>query len=156
MLDSKIRKSILIFAYSLTIDKNFIDLRFHAYKQVRIFRIFTIKYNFMKASKYLLANLILLSLIPGYAFSSSNIASLTAFIPTLLALITYLVGLKFSKNRRLLVKILLFLTIVGLFKPMISAIDNENIGALVRISIMIISTFCCLSYVLKKRYIYNN
>ena len=103
--------------------------------------------NTHKASLY---NSLVLIFIGGWGYFETD--ATTALIPVVIGVILLLLnkGLK-SQNKIAshLVVLFTFLILLGLFKPLSSAISEPDCLAIFRVSVMLLFTFCAFYYQVK-------
>ena len=104
----------------------------------------------LKPKKAALLNssvLILVGII-GYYYNS---ASITALIPVFLGLAIFLCYVFYDKNNKIFAHIcviLMFIALLGLFKPIMGSIGRSDIYATLRISLMqLISLYCIVCFI---------
>jgi hypothetical protein len=97
----------------------------------------------MKANKASLINAILLIVLSLWGFSSSETPSITALIPTFIGVVLIVLNNGVKNENKVIAHIAVTLTLLvlfGLIKPFMGSLDRGDYMALLRISIMILST----------------
>ena len=98
----------------------------------------------MKASTSSLLNAIILISMGLWGYFESESKAITALIPVIIGIILLLVnkGVK-NENKALahVAVLLTFLILLGLIKPLMGAFERENAYAIIRVLLMIISSF---------------
>ena len=101
----------------------------------------------MKPHIISLINAVILILISSWGYFSSETPSITALIPASIGLIILLLhkGLK-NENKTIahIVVLLTLIVLIGLIRPLTGAIERHDNFAIIRVSIMIISTLIAL------------
>ena len=100
----------------------------------------------LKPKQAALLNSIILILIGviGYYYNS---VSITALIPVYLGLAIFLCYVFYDKNHKIFAHIgviLMFLSLLGLFKPLMGLIDKSDLYGIFRIILMQLTSFYCI------------
>jgi hypothetical protein len=106
----------------------------------------------MKAHIASLTNAITLIVLSSWGYFSSDNPSLTALIPTVIGLVLLILNKGVKNENKITAHIAVLLTMViliGLIKPVIGAVDRDDIAALIRLGIMILSTIVAMVFFVK-------
>jgi hypothetical protein len=101
----------------------------------------------MKANTASLINAIILIGLSLWGYLSSETPSFTALIPTIIGVILIAINKGVKNENKVIAHIAVVLTLLvlfGLIKPFMGALDRGNNMALLRISIMILSTLVAM------------
>ncbi len=101
----------------------------------------------MKPYSINILNAIVLIVLGNWAYLSSETPSLTALIPVFAGVILLALTPWFRKGNRVVAHIAVVLTLlilIGLFKPLTGALGRSDIAAVVRVSIMMVSSLAAM------------
>ena len=106
----------------------------------------------MKAHKTSLVNAILLIVLPLWGYFSSDSPSMTALIPTFIGVVLLLLNKGVKNENKIVAHIavgLTLLVLIGLIKPLTSAIGRSDTAAMIRVFVMILSTIIAMVFFVK-------
>lgn len=106
----------------------------------------------MKAHIASLINAITLIVFSLWGYLSSDTPSLTALIPTLIGAVLIFLNKGVKAENKVIAHIAVLLTLVvlgGLVKPFLGALGRDDSGAVIRVSIMILSTVLAMIFFVK-------
>lgn len=106
----------------------------------------------MKAHIASLINAILLITLSLWGYLSSATPSLTALIPTFVGVILLILNKGLKNENKAIAHIAVLLTLlilVGLIKPLMGSFNRADSGAVIRITIMILSTVLAMVFFVK-------
>ena len=106
----------------------------------------------MKAHSASLFNALLLILFSTWGYFSSDTPSLTALIPAVIGLLLLLCNKGVKNENKVIAHIAVVLTLlvlIGLVKPLTGAIGRNDVLAVIRVVIMLISTVVALVFFIK-------
>lgn len=106
----------------------------------------------MKAHRASLINAILLITLSLWGYISSATPSLTALIPTFVGVILLILNKGIKHENKVIAHIAVVLTLlilIGLIKPFSGALNRADNAALIRITIMILSTIVAVVFFIK-------
>lgn len=106
----------------------------------------------MKAHTVSLLNSIILIVFSVWGYLSYESASFTALIPFFVGVILLFLNKGIKNENKVIAHIAVVLTLlilIGLVKPMMGAIEREDIMAIFRVLAMILSTLLALIYFVK-------
>jgi len=110
------------------------------------------KAEMMKPYQINLLNAIMLIVLGGWAYLTSETPSFTALIPVLAGIILIAITPGFKRGNRVLAHIavvLTFLILLGLIKPLTGALGRSDNPAVARITVMIISSVTAMVIFIK-------
>ena len=90
-----------------------------------------------------LINSISLIALGGYGYFTSNSPSITALIPVIFGIAIFSMNPGLKKDNKIIAHIavlLTFIILLGLIMPLIGAVQRSDVGALVRVSTMLVTT----------------
>jgi len=97
----------------------------------------------MKAHTMSLVSSLVLIIMSGWGYISSNYEAVTALIPLFFGVALLLCYSGIKKENKIIAHVAVLLTLIvliALFKPLKGAIDKDNSMAIIRISVMIIGS----------------
>jgi len=103
----------------------------------------------MKAHKASLTNAILLLVLSGWGYLSSDSPSMTSLIPAFFGIALLMCNPGVKKENKVIAHIAVLLTLliaVGLYKPLVGVISRENPLGILRVSVMLLSTVVALVF----------
>lgn len=106
----------------------------------------------MNAHKASLINSILLITLSLWGYLSSETPSVTALIPTAIGVVLLLCNKGVKNENKVIAHVAVLLTLLvlgGLVKPLLGALDRSNNMAVLRITVMIVSTVFAMIYFVK-------
>ncbi len=92
-------------------------------------------------------NALILIALSSYGYFSSDTPSTTALIPTFIGIALLLCTPGLKKENKVIAHIAVLLTaviLIGLVKPLLGTLERGDIGAMVRVSIMLLTTTIAL------------
>jgi len=96
-----------------------------------------------------LINAALLVALGAYGYFSSDTPSVTALIPVIVGVVLLLCSPGVKSGNKIIAHVAVLLTLLilfGLIKPLLGAIGREDIGAIIRVGIMLVSTVVGMVY----------
>ena len=106
----------------------------------------------MKAHTASFINAILLILLSGWGYISSDNPSLTAAIPAIVGVVLLFLNKGVKNENKVIAHIAVVLTLLillGLIKPLTGALGREDNIAVIRVVVMLLSTLLALVYFIK-------
>ena len=106
----------------------------------------------MKAYIASLTNAVALIALSLWGYFSSDSPSLTALIPTFIGVVLLILNSGVKNENKIIAHIAVLLTLIvliGLIKPFMGAMAREDNGALIRVTIMILSTIIAIIFFVK-------
>lgn len=103
----------------------------------------------MKAHTASLLNAIILIIMAGWGYLSSDTPSVTALIPLIIGVILLLLNKGVKNENKVIAHIAVLLTVLilfGLVKPLMGAMDRGDNMALFRVGLMLLSTVVAIIY----------
>ena len=97
----------------------------------------------LKPYQFSLINSISLIALGGYGYLTSSSASITALIPVIFGIAILSMNPGIKKDNKIIAHIavlLTFIILLGLIMPLIGAVQRSDVGALVRVSTMLVTT----------------
>ncbi|HSG67623.1 MAG TPA: hypothetical protein VK994_02875 [Bacteroidales bacterium] len=107
----------------------------------------------MKSHTISLINAIILIVFGIWGYFSSDKASFTAFIPVIAGLILLFLNRGIKKGNKIIGHIAVVVTLLilfGLVKPLLGSIDRNATMAIIRVSLMMLSTLFALTIFFKE------
>ena len=98
----------------------------------------------MKANTVSLINAITLVLMGLWGYFESDSKPVTALIPVFVGLILLLINKGIKNQNKVIAHIAVLMTLlifIGLIKPLLGSIERENFFGIIRVSLMIITSF---------------
>ena len=108
--------------------------------------------NKLDAHKVSLINAISLVLIGGFGYLQSNTPSPTALIPIIVGVLLIAMNKGVKEENKIIAHIAVLLTLImllGLFMPLIGSLKRGDVQAILRVSVMMITTIGALFYFIK-------
>ena len=105
------------------------------------------KFKNMKPYLVNLINAICLIMLSSWGYFTSETPSMTALIPTFIGIILLFSTLGIKKENKVIAHIAVlftFIILIGLIKPLLGALEREDIMAVGRVSIMLLGTTVAL------------
>ena len=106
----------------------------------------------MKSYLINLFNAIVLVVLGSWAYFASETPSVTALIPVFAGIILIAITPGFKKGKRIMAHVavaLTFVILLGLTKPLIGALERSDGIAIVRVSIMIITSVIAMIFFIR-------
>ena len=106
----------------------------------------------MNATKANLLNSIVLIAVGGWGYFDGDGKSITALIPVIFGVVLLLCYSGIKKQNKVIAHIAVlvtFICLLGLFMPLNGAIERGNDTAVVRVSVMIVSSLTALIFFIK-------
>ena len=106
----------------------------------------------MKAHTASLINALLLIVLAGWGYLSSDTPSMTALIPAIIGVILLGLNNGVKKENKVIAHIAVVLTLlilIGLIKPLTGAMERADNMAIMRVVVMLLSTIVALVYFIK-------
>ena len=106
----------------------------------------------MKAHIASLTNAVVLIALSLWGYFSSDSPSLTALIPTVIGGVLLILNSGVKNENKIIAHIAVLLTLIvliGLIKPFMGAMAREDNGALIRVTVMILSTIMAMIFFVK-------
>jgi hypothetical protein len=106
----------------------------------------------MKAHKTSLVNAVLLIVLPLWGYFSSDSPSMTALIPAFIGVVLLFLNKWVKNENKIIAHIAVLLTLVvliGLIKPLLGALDRDDLAATIRVFVMILSTIIAMVFFVK-------
>jgi hypothetical protein len=106
----------------------------------------------MKAHKTSLVNAVLLIVLPLWGYFSSDSPSMTALIPAFIGVVLLFLNKGVKNENKIIAHIAVLLTLVvliGLIKPLLGALDRDDLAATIRVFVMILSTIIAMVFFVK-------
>lgn len=97
----------------------------------------------LKPYQFSLINSISLIALGGYGYLISSSPSITALIPVIFGIAILVMNPGIKKDNKIIAHIavsLTFIILLGLIMPLIGAVQRSDVGALVRVSTMLVTT----------------
>lgn len=97
----------------------------------------------LKPYQFSLINSISLIVLGGYGYLTSSSPSITALIPVIFGIAILSMNPGIKKDNKIIAHIavlLTFIILLGLIMPLIGAVQRSDVGALVRVSTMLVTT----------------
>ena len=97
----------------------------------------------LKPYQFSLINSISLIALGGYGYLTSSSPSITALIPVIFGIAILSMNPGIKKDNKIIAHIavlLTFIILLGLIMPLIGAVQRSDVGALVRVSTMLVTT----------------
>ena len=106
----------------------------------------------MKAHKTSLVNAVLLIVLSLWGYFSSDSPSMTALIPAFIGVVLLFLNKGVKNENKIIAHIAVLLTLVvliGLIKPLLGALDRDDLAATIRVFVMILSTIIAMVFFVK-------
>ena len=92
-------------------------------------------------------NALILIILSSWGYFSSETPSVTALIPTIIGVILLLCTAGVKTENKLIAHVavlLTFIMLLGLIKPLLGALERSDIGAVIRVCVMLLTTIIAM------------
>ncbi len=106
----------------------------------------------MNAFKANIINSVSLVLLGLYGYLGSDTPSFTALIPVVAGVVLFILGLGIKKENKVISHVAVVFTLlllISLFKPLSAAIGRNDFGAILRVSVMLLTSAFAMFYFVK-------